>query len=329
MVLAILIWGIIIAVFLWHEKKYRETTYYQITKLPYFAVRSDIGKYGEFKTYQYLKHFENSGGKFLFNVYLPTEDGKTSEVDVILICPKGLFVFESKNYSGWIFGDEKSKNWTQTLPQGRKRSHKESFYNPIMQNRTHIRHLKHILDNNIPMHSIIVFSERCTLKKVTVTSSDIRVINRYDITKVVSQIYAQMATDVLSTTEVFEIYNKLYPYTQVSSAVKTQHIVNIKQNIAPQSVRTMHPEKKLRLEETTEREDTSQLKDTMQTKKESSSENPPPSEDILPLLCPKCGGKLILRTAKRGTNIGKPFYGCENFPKCRHMQELQNNANTV
>ena len=38
------------------------------------------------------------------------EDGETSEVDLIFITQKGIFVFESKNYSGWIFGDEKSRN---------------------------------------------------------------------------------------------------------------------------------------------------------------------------------------------------------------------------
>ena len=36
-------------------------------------------------------------------------------------------------------------------------------------------------------------------------------------------------------------------------------------------------------------------------------------------ICPKCGGELVLRTAKRGQNVGKQFYGCSNFPKCRYV----------
>jgi len=33
--------------------------------------------------------------------------------------------------------------------------------------------------------------------------------------------------------------------------------------------------------------------------------------------CPKCGSPMILRTAKRGPNAGKKFYGCSRYPKCK------------
>ena len=39
-----------------------------------------------------------------------------------------------------------------------------------------------------------------------------------------------------------------------------------------------------------------------------------------PAVCPWCGGKLIVRTAKQGANIGKQFYGCSNYPKCRYTR---------
>lgn len=55
------------------------------------------------------------------------------------------------------FGSESQKNWYQTLPSGRGRSHKEHFYNPIMQNRSHIKHLKAFLNKEIPMYSVITF----------------------------------------------------------------------------------------------------------------------------------------------------------------------------
>jgi ssDNA-binding Zn-finger/Zn-ribbon topoisomerase 1 len=35
------------------------------------------------------------------------------------------------------------------------------------------------------------------------------------------------------------------------------------------------------------------------------------------MLCPKCGAKMILRTATRGENKGNKFWGCSQFPKCR------------
>ena len=35
--------------------------------------------------------------------------------------------------------------------------------------------------------------------------------------------------------------------------------------------------------------------------------------------CPKCGSKMLLRTAKSGANAGGRFWGCSNFPRCRSM----------
>ena len=35
------------------------------------------------------------------------------------------------------------------------------------------------------------------------------------------------------------------------------------------------------------------------------------------IMCPECGGKTVLRTVKKGPNIGQRFYVCSNFPNCR------------
>lgn len=42
-------------------------------------------------------------------------------------------------------------------------------------------------------------------------------------------------------------------------------------------------------------------------------------------MCPRCGSRLILRTARRGKNAGSSFLGCSNFPKCSYTQPLKNN----
>ncbi|TVQ52695.1 MAG: hypothetical protein EA377_09615, partial [Phycisphaerales bacterium] len=39
-------------------------------------------------------------------------------------------------------------------------------------------------------------------------------------------------------------------------------------------------------------------------------------ESILPK-CPDCGEVMVRKTALRGRNRGKPFWGCSVFPKCR------------
>lgn len=296
---------LLLALCIFLELRHRKTTYYHVTHIPYFKMRRDLGRYGEYLTYRYLRQYEKEGAKFLFNLYIPKGENGTTEIDVLMISPNGLFVFESKNYSGWIFGSEHQSKWYQTLPQGRGRSHKESFYNPIMQNRTHIKHLKALLGENIPMHSIVTFSDRCTLKNVQIISSDVHVINRGDVMRVAAMI-GLITSATLSEPQIQVLYDRLYPYTQADATAKEKHIAQIEQfaHFAPiQPAATpapVHPSKEIPTEQVTD---------------------PLKQEVILPH-CPRCGGELVLRTAKKGSNVGNRFYGCSNFPKCRYIQNL-------
>ena len=43
------------------------------------------------------------------------------------------------------------------------------------------------------------------------------------------------------------------------------------------------------------------------------------------IICPVCGGELVLRTARRGANTGKQFYGCSSFPRCRYILNIAEN----
>lgn len=88
-----------------------------------------VGKRGEKLTERELKlvNFLGRHGKTFRNVYIPKGNGKTSEIDLVYITQKGIFVFESKNYSGWVFGDENSQFWTVMLPNKQK----NRFYNPL------------------------------------------------------------------------------------------------------------------------------------------------------------------------------------------------------
>lgn len=206
---------------------YKDGNYYCCTNNSFLSIYFDKGLYGEYTLYQHLQPFESLGCKFLFNLYVPRDNGKTSEIDVVMFHPKGLFVIESKNYSGWIFGNEKNKQWTQTLPVGRRRCHKEQFYNPIMQNATHIRAIRKYIDDTIPIYSVIAFSDKSTLKNVTVKSN---VIVTY-YSHLYSDIKHKLAetNDYLMTSKLLnETYNRLYQYANVDDYTKFQHIYNTK-----------------------------------------------------------------------------------------------------
>ncbi|MBN2706597.1 MAG: topoisomerase DNA-binding C4 zinc finger domain-containing protein [Deltaproteobacteria bacterium] len=48
-------------------------------------------------------------------------------------------------------------------------------------------------------------------------------------------------------------------------------------------------------------------------------QQPPVAEGNDNHVCPKCSAMMVLRVAKTGKNIGKKFWGCSNYPKCRMM----------
>lgn len=184
----------------------------------------DSGARGEYLIYKELSPWLDAGAKMLFNLYLPKPDGTTTEIDDLLINRAGIFVIESKFYSGWIFGNEGDAQWTQTLPAGRQKSEKNRFPNPVRQNKGHIAALQRIVGNDVPIFSVVVFSDRCELKKITVNSPDVAVIKRESLWQLV---LSRSEKSALDGGKIDELYLKLYPYSQVSEDVKRKHIENI------------------------------------------------------------------------------------------------------
>jgi restriction system protein len=93
------------------------------------------------------------------NVTLRTDDG-TTQIDHIFVSRFGIFVLETKNMQGWIFGGEHQAEWTQRI-------FKETFkfQNPLRQNYKHVKTLEALLD--VPsetIHSVVVFAGDSTFK---------------------------------------------------------------------------------------------------------------------------------------------------------------------
>jgi hypothetical protein len=95
----------------------------------------------------------------LHDVTLITPDG-TTQIDHVLVSPFGIFVLETKNMSGWIFGGEKQAQWTQQIYKKRFR-----FQNPVHQNYKHLKALQAVLGIGPEcVHSVIVFVGPSTFK---------------------------------------------------------------------------------------------------------------------------------------------------------------------
>jgi restriction system protein len=90
--------------------------------------------------------------KVFHDVTLHTSQGPT-QIDHIVVSRYGVFVVETKNYAGWIFGDAKSRQWTQTIY-----GYKSRFQNPLRQNFKHTKAVESFLSLSPRyVHSVVVF----------------------------------------------------------------------------------------------------------------------------------------------------------------------------
>lgn len=136
--------------------------------LKYGNPSEHIGRIGEALTERALRRLP-TGEYVVFNdLVVVDSNGKTTQIDHVVVSRFGIFVIETKCYSGWIFGDATSRVWTQTLPCGRgwwSYSERNTFQNPIRQNWRHIYVLAEQL--NLPKRyffNLVVFTGAAEFK---------------------------------------------------------------------------------------------------------------------------------------------------------------------
>jgi hypothetical protein len=181
----------------------------------------DKGKRGEYLAFREISGIEQ-GERILNNLFIPVDSNNNSnrdftEIDLILINSSGLYVIESKNYKGWIFGNEKDNYWTKTYY-----NEKYKFNNPIRQNNGHIKAIMNALnlhDNNL-IKSIIVFSNHCELKDVRWHSANVSIVKRFELR---NKIISYMTRRVLTNEDVDRIYQTLLKYTYVNQDTIANH----------------------------------------------------------------------------------------------------------
>jgi len=130
--------------------------YYFKKKLP--EIKGRIGESHVRKGL--VKYLDDTKYTIINDVTLPLEYGGTTQIDHIIVSNYGVFVIETKNMSGWIFGSEHQAKWTQTIHRS-----KYPFQNPLRQNYKHTKTLAHLLDMpHEQFHSVVVFTPNAELK---------------------------------------------------------------------------------------------------------------------------------------------------------------------
>lgn len=89
------------------------------------------------------------------------QDAKgTTQIDHIFVSRFGLFIVETKNMGGWIFGNANQPQWTQVIYK-----QKNKFQNPIRQNYRHLKAIESLTQTPISkLHSVVVFTGDSTFK---------------------------------------------------------------------------------------------------------------------------------------------------------------------
>lgn len=235
---------------------------------PGYSIRTP-GDVGEYAVIRQLRRLDDERYFIINDLLFRKSNGATIQIDHIVVSPYGVFVIETKNISGYIYGTEKANQWLRRWKgysrRGRYTENELSFDNPLRQNNIHIDALSDRIGvgMQIPYYSIIAFSPESTLRVKTdkqnvIYWSEIRdYIRQYD-------------TAIMSIEEAKNIYENI-----------------IALNINVQEVRSLHAEsasarKKYHEEKT---------KNAISSGK-----------------CPQCGGNLVLREGVYGRFYGCSNY---------------------
>ncbi len=194
------------------------------------------------------------------NLIIPSNNG-TAQIDHLIVSLYGLFIVETKNKVGWIFGSADQPKWTQSI-FGKN----YTFQNPLRQTyrqRNVLSKFLNIEESNI--HPIICFVGNCEFRTQLPQNVIRRNLGRYIM---------QFNDQILPLEELIEINRKLEFIQSEFTLSKADHLRSL-------------------------------------DKRHHSNTN-----------CPKCGSKLVVRTARRGKNEGSRFLGCEKYPNCRFTRSF-------
>lgn len=161
----------------------------------------------------------------LNDILLPTYYG-TTQIDHIVVSPYGIFVIETKNYKGWIFGHENSEEWKQSL-LGKKRfwgwsSEQHKLRNPIRQNAAHARAVRAVLKEmgDFVIIPIVVFADSA---KLNITTPNHIVINWRNLRSTIKA----YRTPCITQEEIQRIVSKISAANITKKGSRKKHIRDI------------------------------------------------------------------------------------------------------
>ena len=194
----------------------------------YRRVFVTAGQVGEKAVARRLRWLPKKEYFIINDLLFKRKNGHTTQIDHVVVSPYGIFVIETKNISGYVYGSEYSKTWTrhwQGFTRGGHYTTNElSFDNPVLQNGAHVKALYDELKQyHVKFVPIVAFSPEAELKisvqgvDVVYWSQIVEVIKRYK-------------EPTISIEQAREIFNLLQSINIIDKKSRRQHVIDARNN---------------------------------------------------------------------------------------------------
>lgn len=257
-----------------------------------------LASYGKMGEENISFELKNSGIDMyvLHDIYLEIGE-QSAQIDYMVFTRKRIYVLECKNLIGDIEIDSKGNFIRKYELFGRYV--KEGIYSPVTQNERHLEVIKQVRlaeKNNFLTRKMFEANFENTYKSLIVLANPKTVLNdRYAKKEIRQQVYR--ADQLVRVIKEMDREVKEFSYSDKDLLAIAQFFLN-----------TSKPNKS---------EYTARYQEMVEKCKEKE-----PRENT-EKQCPRCGSKLVLRTAKKGENAGQQFWGCSGFPKCRYIEKYE------
>ena len=173
------------------------------------------GYWGEYKVFAALFGELDFPNKILVNVEIPADNGRTTEIDLLLFAASGVYVFEIKHYSGAVYGGFNSPTWTEYY----KTRDSVTFDNPLKQNEYHLHQLRKILPEAKFFSYVVFTNPRADIKVGGRYPGNLTVSRLEDLQEKIRGDFAARE-GIYSPEQIEDFFKKVRPYSPLEVSKK-------------------------------------------------------------------------------------------------------------
>ncbi len=206
--------------------KENKGSFSSIFKSSYSSRAESLGEFGERRVSSELEDL-SCEDYMVFNDLLIRDTNYTTQIDHIIISRYGVFVLETKNIHGKVYGSENNEFWSQYLPDwGYKRygsTQEHKVRNPLWQNAGHIKSIRRLVfGNDVPIYGIVIFPSETVVR----VSTDLPVLTTREVVP-----YIKHFQDVVISSEQVSYYRRrLLEVITTSESDRQYHLENVNRN---------------------------------------------------------------------------------------------------